>query len=415
MIDQALITRLESAHERVTLDALGGMSAVTEDDATSPLFPYVAQAVVMEWDRLGDEDRALATDRIFRALNTLRSGLALNDAARAVVPSAERLGIVGQVKEALRARASDRTDEKTGALAATALRWLTHLAITAPESRYALLDVLTGVARNGSTECLPFAVAASQMASVTYDQWRDEGAKDCLGRLTESDGEADAWFGLGQARLADALEAEEREAMVDGLREALSCFVNARAAGEDRPDSALYVHALQFVTRWESNDSAAMLQPHIDGARDALREYMGLGSGLPEQPMWLRPRFAAEVEWIDLVRRMQRALDAEDLGSWLHAATVLSALADTYQAANALQPLRSQRPQRTATDQAETPFGVLFIPRLTAPLVDHQARLALLDGWVKESAAPEAEVFRRLIRAQEVMPPKARPPELIRR
>lgn len=412
MIDQALIARLEATHERVTLDALGGMSAITDDDASSPMFPYVAEAVGEEWDRLGAEDRALARDRILGALASLRSGLALNDVARVVVPDAERLGIVGQVKDALRARASERTDERSGALAATALRWLTHLAITAPEARYALLDVLTGVAAAGRTETMPFAVAASQMASVAYDHWRDEGAKDCLGRLTESDGEADAWFGLGQARLADALEAEEREAMVAGLREALSCFVNARSAGEDRPDAALYVHALQFVTGWESNDSAAVLQPHVDAARDALHQYMGLGSGLPEQPMWLRPRFAAEVEWIDLVRRMQRALDAEDLRSWLHAAPVLNALADAYRTASALQPLRSQQ---AATDQAESSFAALLMPRLTAPLVEHQAHLALLDGWAKESGAPEAEVFRGLIRAQGVMPPKARPPGLTRR
>ena len=412
MIDQALIARQEQAGEPVTLDALGGITAITEDDATSPLFPYVAEAVVEEWDRLGVENQALARDRILRALDTLLSALALNDVARAVVPDAARLGIVGRVKDALRVRASVRTDEKTGALAATALRWLCLLAVTAPEARYALLDVLTGVARNGSTETLPFAVAASQMASVAYDHWRDNGAKDCLERLTESDGEADAWFGLGQARLADALEAEERNAMVAGLREALSCFVNARAAGENRPDAALYVHALQFVAGWESNCSATALQTHVDGAREALHEYMALGSGLPEQPMWLRPRFAAEVEWIDLVKRMQRALDAEDLGSWLHAATVLNALADAYRSANALQPLRSQR---TATDQAESPFGVLLVPRLTAPLVEHQARLALIDGWVKESDTPEAEVFRSLIRAQEVVPPKARPPGLVRR
>lgn len=409
MIDQALIARLESAHERVTLGALGGMSAITEEDASSVMFPYVAEAVVEELDRLGTEDRALARDRILRALNTLRSGLALNDVARAVVPNAARLGMVGEIKDALRGRASERSDEKTGALAATALRWLTHLGVTAPEARYALLDVLTGVAAGGQAETMPFAIAASQMASVAYDHWNEASAKDCLERLTDSDGEADAWFGLGQARLVDALQSEHREQIVPGLRDALKCFLNAHATGEERPDADLYVHVLRFVTDWAVGAPAEMLRPHLEAAERALREYVLLGYRLPEQLMWLRPRYEAETAWIDLVNRMRTALAGEALDSWFHPGPVLEGLADAYRAANALRPLRAY------AGEAVGSFGDLLVPRLAAPLVEHQARLALLDRWVQESDAPEAGAFADLIRAQEVVPPKARPPGLIRR
>lgn len=409
MIDEAVIARLESTHERVTLDALGGMSAITEEDASSHMFPYVAEAIVEEWDRLGADDRALATDRVLRALNTLRSGLALNDVARVLVPDAKRLGIVGQVKDTLRSRASDRTDEKTSALASNALRWLTHLAITAPEARHSLFDVLTGVAAAGRTETMPFAVAASQMASAVYDHWNEVTAKECLERLTDSDGEADAWFGLGQARLVDALQSDDRERIVPGLRDALACFLNAHTTGEERPDAALYIHALRFVTDWAARAPAEMLRPHLEAAEQALREYVLVGFRLSEQPMWLRPRYEAETAWMDLVSRMRTASAGEVLDAWLQPVPVLDALADAYRAANTLRPVR------TYAGDAEAAFGDLLAPRLVAPVVEHQAHLALLDRWVQESDSPEAGAFAELIRAQEVVPPKARPPGLIRR
>jgi hypothetical protein len=408
MIDQT-IDRLVKAGEPVTLAALGGMQAITVDDTTSPMFPYVAEAIAEGWDQLGAEERVLAARRIAEALRGLASGVALDDVAKAVVPSAERLGIVREVKDALRARATDRVDERTGAMAATALRWLTHLAITAPEARHALLDVLTGVATDQKAESMPFAVAASQMSSVAHDHWRETSAKECLERLTDGDAEADAWFGLGQALLADALDCEDRDSMVAGLREAHRCFANAVATGEERPDAAIYVNTLRFLALWADRAPAEMLQPHLDAAEQALQEYLLLGYRLPDQPMWLRPRFEAETAWIDLVHRMRAALAGETSDAWLHAVPVLDALADAYRAANALRPLR------TVVDQPSPSFGDLLVPRLSAPLVEHQARLALLDRWVRESDALEAGAFRDLIRTQAAMPPKARPPGLIRR
>ena len=283
MIDN-VIDRLGQSGEAVTLAALGGIEAITSDDEISPLFVYVTGAIVDEWGQLGAEDRAVAARHIIGALNRLQSGLALADVAKAVVPAAERLGIVGPVKDALRSRAVDRTGEETGALASIALRWLTHIAITAPEARHAILDVLTGVAAGERAEAIPFAIAASQMASVAYDHWGEASAKECLERLTECDGEADAWFGLGQARLVDALRSPDPEQIVPGLREALGCFLNAHATGEERPDAALYVNALRFISDWASSASAEILRPHLEGAEQALREYVILGSASPSSP-----------------------------------------------------------------------------------------------------------------------------------
>ena len=125
--------------------------------------------------------------------------------------------------------------------------------------------------------------------------------------------------------------------------------------------------------------------------------------------MWLRPRYEAETAWMDLVHRMRAALAGEALDEWLQPMPVLNALAGAYQTANALRPLR------TYAGEAEAAFGDLLVPRLVAPVVEHQAHLALLDRWVQESDAPEAGAFHDLIRAEEVVLPKGRPPGLIRR
>ncbi len=403
------IDRLVRAEEPVTLEALGGIQAITDDDLTSPLFPYAAEAIAAAWSSLDASERVLAVSRLVGALSGLRSGVAFTDVASVVVPNASAFGGVGLVKEALRTRSLDRADEQGAALAATALRWLAHLALLAPEARHSLLDVLSGVARGHKAEPMPFAAVAAQVAAVAYDHWRDVGARECLDRLTGSGGEADAWFGLGQARLVDALEAGDRDSMRSGLRDSLGCFSHASATGEDRPDAAVYLHAIRFVTEWADHALPEMLQAHLGAAEEALREYLLLGYHLPDQPQWLRPRFAAEAAWIDLVHRMRVALMGEVPGAWYQPGQVLGALADVYTSANSLHLAR------TVADGKPSILGDLVAPRLVAPVVEQHEGLALVDRWVQEVEDPAAEAFRALLRAQEVMPPKHRPPALIRR
>jgi hypothetical protein len=90
---------------------------------------------------------------------------------------------------------------------------------------------------------------------------------------------------------------------------------------------------------------------------------------------------------------------------------VLGALADAYQAASSLRPLRS------VSNGAELSPGDLLVPRLTAPLVEHQERLAMVGRWVRESDDPAAVAFEELLqqRADEVVLPKAPPPGVTRR
>ena len=303
------IADLVNRRERVTLDAIGGIDLISDGIAASPLFPYVANAIVDSWGQLDEDHRSRATALVATAIADCSSGIALNDTCLIVVPAAPDLAITLDVKNALRAKAEDRGDQVAGGVAAIALRWLAHLAVLADEARPALTDVLTGVARN-VTEPMVFAVAAAQVAGLTYDHWRDGIAVDCLARLVSTDGDADAWFALGQSRLVDALEADDRATCIGGLRSTLECFDNAANNGEQRPDARMYGHAIRFVTEWAADATAEMLDGHRTEAHTALTEYMLGGRGLPDQPMWVRPRYEAETAWIELVQRMDLATDA---------------------------------------------------------------------------------------------------------
>jgi len=405
------ISDLVERGEPVTLDTLGGIDHIPDEIAVSPLFPYVAHAFVDAWDQLKDNDRVRATGLIAAAIADCTGGVALNDTCLTVVPAAPDLAITLRVKDALRAKATERADQATGGVAAIALRWLAHLAVVADEARPALNDVLAGVART-ATEPMPFAVAAAQIAGLTYDCWRDSTAVECLTRLVATDGDADAWFALGQARLVDALEADDRDSCVSGLRATLECFDNAASTGEQRPDARMYGHAIRFVTEWVADATAEMLDGHRAEAHKALQEYMLGGRGLPDQPMWTRPRYEAETTWIELVQQMHVAMDAAPGGdAWYDSAVAIGALSDVYRAAN------SFRPRRATDAPTATAFPDLIAPTLTAPFVEQSQRVAFVDRWLRDSSDPDADAFAQFVRerSEQVVHPKRRPPGLTRR
>jgi hypothetical protein len=395
----------------VTLDALGGLDVLGTEQAASPMFPYVVSALCAEWDTLDPEQRDTARDLITTAISVTSSGLALSDTCQVVVPGAVDLGIAVEVKTLLRDRIRSRGDQRSGALAAVALRWLAHLAVINDNARGAVVDALSEVALKPS-EPLPFRSVAAQVAGVVYDRWRDVAATECLSRLTDTSGDADAWFALGQARLADALDAADRDSCLQGLRSTIECFDYAAANGEQRPDAVMYVNAVRSVTAWATGASAEMLADYYRNAHEALDDYMLHGLGLPDQPVWLRPRFEAETAWIELVKTMDRVADhgPEDL-PWYDAATAIGALADVYRTANSFHPAR--------TDAAATADGLtdLVAPQLTAPFVKAAERLAYVARWLEEVHDPDAEAFAALVRerAEQVVPPKRLPPGGIRR
>ena len=405
-----VVADLIARGEDVTVEALGGMDQLTTEVTTSPLFPYVARAIIADWAQLREPERSAATDLVTEAIGEGLGGLALGDTCVAVVPVAPALSISMDVKVALRTRIADRSDVASGSVAAIALRWLAHLAVITDEARPALVDVLTAVARG--PESMPFAVAAAQVAGLAYDHWRDDNARQCILRLVESDGDADAWFALGQSRLIDALEAADREACMAGLRTTLECFDNAANTGEQRPDAVMYGHAVRFVTAWASDATVDMLAADYEGARAALQEYLLHGLGLAEQPMWVRPRYETETAWIELVRTMRAAVEAGPAGSsWYEPAVAIGALADVYRVANSLRP-------RRATDEATAPaFPELVAPTVIAPFIEDARRIAFVDRWLQESDDPHAEEFAQLVRQRtgRVVPPKRRPPGHSRR
>jgi hypothetical protein len=401
------ITELVGQDQPVTITALGGMSALTIEHTTSALFPYVASALVADWDSLTTDEHAQARGFIASAIRTTASGLALSDICGAVVPAAPSLGLGVEVKAALRNRARRRDDQKAAGIASIALRWLTYLAIVNDSARGALVDALSEIALE-SSEPEPFKMVAAQVAGIAYDMWRDPEATACLSRLVDNDRRSpDAWFALGQARLADALGVSDRESCLQGLGTTVECFEFAASTGEQRPDAVIYGNAVRFIVAWARNSPASMLAEHYQNARTALREYLLLGYGLPEHPQWMRPRFEAETAWIGLITAMEEVANRDPGDStWYDAGTAISALAEVYRVANTLQPARSHD-GNTADALPE-----LIAPQLAAPFVEQADRLDYLSRWLRDRDDPGAQEFAAFVRehAELVVHPKVRPP-----
>jgi hypothetical protein len=398
------ISALVRENQPITIAALGGMNVLSTEHATSALFPYVAYAIVADWHSLTDEERAKARQLIALSIKTTASGLALSDICRAIVPAAAPLGLAVTVKAALRDRVGQRDDQQAAGVASTALRWLTNLAVVDDSARGALVDALSEVSLN-SADPPSFTIVAAQVAGIAYDIWRDPVATACLTRLVDGDSSSpDAWFALGQARLVDALSAPDREACLRGLSMTLECFDIAAESTEQRPDAAMYASTVRFVLGWTAGAPAAMLAAHFQRAREALGQYLMLGYGLPEQPEWTRPRYAAETAWMSLIAAMEQVADRQSGESpWYDAGIAIGALADVYRIANALTPARS------ADVLSSDVLPDLIAPRLVAPFVEHVERFGYLSRWLRESDVPGAEEFAEFVsgRVEQVMPPKA--------
>lgn len=408
----SIVSELITQNQPITITALGGMSSLEAHYASSALFPYVASAIVIDWHSLTDDEKTQARQLFDTAIRTTASGLALSDICRVVVPAATSLGLAPSVKTALRDRARQRDDQRTASIASIALRWLTNLAVVDDSARGALVDALSEVSLD-SVEAQPFPMVAAQVAGVTYDIWRDPVATACLTRLIDVDSRSpDAWFALGQARLADALAAPDREACLQGLTTTLECFDFAAENGEHRPDAAMYANAVRFILGWAASAPAAMLADHYRHARQALGQYLTLGYGLPDQPEWTRPRYAAETAWMGLIAAMERVAERESGESpWYDAGIAIGALADVYRIANTLSPARS-----TDASTAEA-LPEVITPQLVAPFVENVERYAYLSRWLQESDVPGAEDFATFVRerAEQVVLPKVRWPGRIRR
>ena len=375
-----------------SLDQLGGLDGIPAEATTSPIFPLVAAAIVHAYPKeVGMPDAA--ADLVVDAVTNTTSGLALGDICSAVVPAAGS-GVAARLKDALRHRTSARGTPVEAGMAATALQALCHLAVLDDSARPALLDVLTAVAAEGPEDDT-FAVAAARVSGIVFDHWRDATAVRCLERLTGTEADADAWFALAHSRLVEALEQTTTVEITAGLRQAVEPFARAVREGEDRPDARMYVAVVLFLSAWSDGAPAAELQPHLDEAGEAVTAFWFDGIGLPERYGWYRPRFDAELRWIDLLRLMHTVAAAEDRDAWYQPPMVLGAFADALEAARTLRPAVS-----AVSGGDVTGLGHLVEPRLATPFLREVASLGWLERWLVEHPGTTADRLREAVRRQ---------------
>ncbi len=388
--EQAVATQLSSSGT-VDLDALGGVPAIPADAVTSPLIPDVAEAIVAAFTSLEQDDQQRAVRLLCEAMGALSSGLAFRLLTDLVVPAARALGATGDLKVALRQRVDDRGDEPHSALASIALEALCHLSLLEDGARFLLFDALGTIGADPEHEV--FATAASWVAGVTFDRWREPAASECLERLATGDGEADASFWFGQTLLVNALELGDIDSIRTAMRGTLEHFDRAAAMGEDRADAVLYGATVRFITDYTAGTDKARLAEHLEKATMACHQYLIDGIGLPELPEWMRPRYDAEARWIELIQRLQAATEAEDRDAWFGAPQLIDGLADAYVAAHTLTPTRSYLPPQGACR------GIVdtVIPRIASPFLDDIVPLAYLDRWLDETEHPEAAAFRSAV------------------
>lgn len=388
--EQAVADQLSSTGT-VDLDAIGGVPAIPDDAVTSPLIPDVAEAIVTAYAVLDEDDQQKAVRLVCDAAGALTSGLALRLLTDVVVPAAGALGATDSLKVALRQRVDDRTDEPRSTLAAIALNALCQLSLLEDGARFLLFDALGTIGTDPEHEM--FATAASWVAGVTFDRWREPAASKCLERLTTGEGEADASFWLGQALLVCALELDDTDSVRTAMRGTLEHFDRAAAMGEDRPDAILYGATIRFITDYSVGTDHARLAEHLDTATTACHHYLIDGIGLPDLPEWMRPRYDAEARWVELLKRLHAATEAEDRDAWFGAPQLIDGLADAYIAAHTLTPTRSY----LSPDAGPTGVVDTLIPRIASPFLDDIVPLAYLDQWLGQTGHPDAAVFRQAV------------------
>lgn len=280
--------------------------------------------------------------------------------------------------------------ESNPLVAAGRLEGAVRLAVSDAVAPFSVLGELTAFGPETPEE---FTEPLPRLLGAAMDRWAGEAAittplRDALDRLRHDDAAAvDAVFELGCDDLRTALTAAEMPAVLAALTEARSRFATVDAAEQARHDARAHGAACDAVLAFAAQDRQR-LADSADRLTAALDQRSAWLRGTHE-PLWLRPRHAAEPAWQRLVLMLRAASEHLAETIWMDVWEALGAVLDAYTQVRTLRPLPGER--------VAPGLAAVVEPTIENAILRKQSLLAALRRSVVEISAAE----------QPPLPPRA--------
>jgi hypothetical protein len=369
--EKILINALEEGRT-LTLDELGGISALKCDEETlvvSPLMSYFLVIVLEYINKFEGNDIELAESFILLCFEAVTDEFTIQEAINYLEPhrpfskSFEDRCFKITLKEA-------QNCKKPPITRSWSLEGAFRFALDSLARRYQLLSYLVELPVDDEPEYLRHAV---KIVGLAYTYWADNNLVIVLEKLTKIDlAEDEAFFELGLASLASALNAKSTDEAKIWFKKSYSQFEQSIAKREHRPDAEAFHAAISILFAFDKNDLHAHYSHNLERLKKSIAIY-NIWHKSDAGPAWLMARETEMVNWHMLTTKLEALLGYLSEPSWFEPIIVIEqALLHIYNASRTLL-------KRNQSGGLET----LVQPTIEASLIHNQGQLYVLEKWLE--------------------------------
>jgi AraC-like DNA-binding protein len=370
----ALLEARLAESQNVRIADLGGVEAIIADADLLRAAPVLDVLVDMV-AAAADADRCRLYDFLAVGFDSARDPQSFRDAIDRLISNATlRTSMAQTIVEILTRRIQQRGTEREALIAAYSLEGLFRLSLEGEVSRYRPLLELADVASDSPGT---FARHAAKIGGSAFHLWGGEDLLEMLRRLlANEEAEGEAAFELGLAHMSRALNGADMASVLAGLESSRMFFERASQVDADRADARAYLSAISLVEGFATELEAKEMQNALTTLKEAVRERAAeLSAG--NVAAWMAPRLDEDLEWFELARRLQHAVEDLARPSWVHAATSMDQILAIYNA-------------RCTIAHGDGLRSILR-PRIEASFVRERGLAAHLDDLLAEDLWPEQQ------------------------
>lgn len=389
-MEKQLIKALEEG-KTVTLNDLGGLRSLEENSITianSPLMSEFLSIVLNEFHKLNETEIDLAEKLILFCFEKVTDGLVIQEAIyyldsyRPFSKNFEDKCFKITLQEA-------QNLQKAPMTRAMSLECAFRFALDNSGRRYKLLSYLVDLPIEDDPEYLRHV---AKIVGLAHTFWDNNDPENELYHILEKlasieSGSDEAYFELGLASLACALDAESHDIAKDKFKQAWLLFQKSMDKREDRPDAEAYHATISMLLSFENNDIQKNYSHNLARLNKALSIYHAWHE-YDTGSVWISARQTEMANWYMLATKLESLSGSLAEPSWIEPILVIEqALLKVYTASRTIF-------KRNKLGGLEK----IIQPKIEASLINNQGQLYVLEKWLELQPPEELGSF-----GQEIM------------
>jgi len=247
-----------------------------------------------------------------------------------------------------------------------------RFSVNAPERRFQLLAYLVALPVEDKTEYLRHAAKIIGLANTF---WPDSALVSVLERLTTNEqGTDEAYFELGLATLANALDAESYDAAGKQFKQAREFFQKSIEEREERPDAEAFHAAISILLAFGQDNLKENYSNNLERLKKAVHIY---NIWHESDVNWMSARKTEMVNWHTLAIKLDALAEYLNEPSWFEPTVVIEqSLLNIYTASRTIL-------KRSRNGGLEA----ILQPTIKAKLIENSSQLYAFQKWLERQSS----------------------------